>query len=103
MLTSLLALSPDLPVRDTGSAGGLYGPSLFDAFERPFVDSPRERQMRLFAPYVRQLKQPHFACVGRDDGRVVPIAEHAADIVKSARVPLDVRFVDGDHFTSGND
>jgi acetyl esterase/lipase len=100
MLSSLLALSPDLPVKDTGSAGGLYGANLFDHLARPFVDSPSERRMRLFAPYARQLKQPHFACVGDEDGMSRPVVEAVAKVEAQAHLPLVASVVKGDHFAS---
>jgi dienelactone hydrolase len=100
MLSALLALSPDLPVRDTGSAGGLYGPDLFDHMDLPFVDSPTERRLRLFAPYTRQLKQPHFACVGDHDGMVRPVVEAAGAIAAKAHVQLATAVVSGDHLRS---
>jgi pimeloyl-ACP methyl ester carboxylesterase len=99
MLSALLALSPDLSVRDTGGAGGIYGPELFDHMEIPFVDSPTERRLRLFAPWVRQLKQPHFACVGDKDWprRIV---EGLAPVATQAGVPLATSVVPGDHLGS---
>lgn len=68
LIAGLLALYPDLGVKDTGSVGALYDEGLFDedAF-RPFRDSEKERALRVFAPSVDQLRTPHFACVGRQD------------------------------------
>jgi pimeloyl-ACP methyl ester carboxylesterase len=97
MLTSLLALAPSLPVHDTGSVGGLFNHTVFDGNEVPFVDNTRERQMRLFSPYVRQLKQKHFACVGEGDARSRPITEFTGRVAAQARVPLEIRIVPGDH------
>ena len=100
MLSALLALYPDLPVRDTGSAGGLYGPELFDRLRVPFVDSPLERRMRLFAPYAAQQKQPHFACVGDDDGMSRPVVESVAKAAAQAHRPFVASVAKGNHFTS---
>jgi hypothetical protein len=44
MLSAMLSRYPDLPVLDTGSAGGIYGPQVFDGLKRPFVDAPMERR-----------------------------------------------------------
>jgi pimeloyl-ACP methyl ester carboxylesterase len=100
MLSSLLALYPSLPVIDTGSAGGLYGPALFDGLPRPFVDDPIERRMRLFAPYVRQMKQPHFACVGDGDRFPRNVLTEVTTVATSAHLPLETAVVPGNHFGS---
>jgi acetyl esterase/lipase len=100
MLSAMLALYPDLPVLDTGSAGGIYGPGLFDGLTRPFVDSPIERRMRLFAPYVERMKQPHFACVGDADLFPHRIAADTSAVAASRRLPFEMRVVTGNHFSS---
>jgi pimeloyl-ACP methyl ester carboxylesterase len=100
MLASMLALYPDLPALDTGSAGGFYGPALFDSLKRPFVDSPTERRMRLFAPYVAQMKQPHFACVGEGDRFAREVAMQVTSRAHDLHLPLEADVVAGNHFTS---
>jgi dienelactone hydrolase len=99
MLSAMLALYPELPVVDTGSAGGLYPAGLFDALKRPFVDSPEERRLRLFLPYLAQLKHPHFACAGDLDVYPRRTAEQAQAQAAAFHVPLEAKVVAGNHFT----
>jgi dienelactone hydrolase len=100
MLSAMLALYPELPVLDTGSAGGLYPAGVFDALKRPFVDSPEERRLRLFVPYLAQLKHPHFACSGDADTYPRRTAAQAQTQAAGLHVPLETRVVAGNHFTS---
>jgi acetyl esterase/lipase len=99
MLAALLALVPQLGVRMTGSANGIYEPSVFDFQRVPFVDGPLERELRLLGPHVDELASPHLACVGADDPAAVP-AEAAARRAAAASAPLEVLEVPGDHHTS---
>jgi hypothetical protein len=100
MLSALLTLYPELPVVDTGSAGGLYGTGLFDALKRPFVDGPVERRLRLFAPYATQMKHPHFACVGDSDVYPRETSRQVAAVASDKGLPFTRQVVAGDHFRS---
>jgi hypothetical protein len=100
MLSSMLALYADLPALDTGSAGGLYGADLFDALERPFVDSPRERRLRLFAPHAAQLRHPHFACRGERDRPTQQITDQVTRMTSALGLPFETKIVPGNHFES---
>jgi pimeloyl-ACP methyl ester carboxylesterase len=100
MLASMLSLYPDLPVLDTGSAGGLYGPGLFDSLKRPFVDSPLERRMRLFEPYMEAMKHPHYACAGDADPFPRAVAARLAKQATHEHLPFEAVLIPGNHFTS---
>jgi dienelactone hydrolase len=100
MLSSMLTLYADLPVLDTGSAGGLYGPGLFDSLNRPFVDGPLERKLRLFAPYITAMKHPHHACTGDADRYPRETAARLAKQAADEHLPFEHIVVAGDHFGS---
>lgn len=96
MLAALMAFEPTLDARLTGSIDGIYGPELFDHQLLPFVDTPRERELRLALPHIEQLEQPHIALVGRDD-LALASTQAAADRAARAGVPLAAVVVPGDH------
>jgi acetyl esterase/lipase len=96
MLAALLAFEPSLDARLTGSIDGIYGPEIFDYQQLPFVDTPRERELRLALPHIEQLEQPHVALVGRDD-LALASTEAAAKRAARAGVPLEAVVVPGDH------
>jgi acetyl esterase/lipase len=99
MLAALLALVPELGVRLTGSANGIYDAAVFDFQRVPFVDTPLERELRLLGPHVEELACPHLACVGAGDLAVAPAGE-AARRAAVAAVPFEVLTVPGDHYAS---
>jgi dienelactone hydrolase len=96
MLAALMAFEPSLDARLTGSIDGIYGPELFDYQLLPFVDTPRERELRLALPHIEELEQPHVALVGREDLALASTQE-AAKRAARAGVPLEAVIVPGDH------
>lgn len=100
ILSSLLTLLPSSSVVDSGGAGGLYGPSLFGALPVPFEDTAEERRLRLFAPNVKQMRHPHFACSGERDQGTRAVLEQTGRVAAAANLPLETRIVPGDHFES---
>lgn len=96
MLAALMAFEPALDARLTGSIDGIYGPEVFDYQRLPFVDTPRERELRLALPHIEELEQPHVALVGCDD-LALASTEEAAERAARAGVPLEAVVVPGDH------
>lgn len=96
MLAALMAFEPELDVRLTGSIDGIFGSEIFDYQALPFVDSPRERELRLALPHIESLEQPHLALVGRDD-IALESTRAAAERAERAGVPLAAVVVPGDH------
>jgi acetyl esterase/lipase len=101
MLAALMGLVPELGVRMTGSANGIYDASVFDMQPRPFVDDPLERELRLLLPHIEELRHPHVACVGAEDPGVSP-AESAAARAAAAGLPFELVVTPGDHNASLN-
>jgi len=101
-ISALLSLVDDVPVRLTGSAGGLYGPDDFDTWGAfaPFdLSDPVERDLRLLMGNIRHMQRPHYAYVGRADRlqRHLPrIRQEMAD----AGSRLVIFKTEGDHLTS---
>jgi len=71
VVSALVSLFDDCPVRLTGSSGGLYGPGIFakmDKNEVPFDPTdPVECRLRSLIGNVRDMKSRHFAYVGAED------------------------------------
>jgi hypothetical protein len=99
VLSALLTLEPDLPVLDTGSVGGIYQGQVFDFLDLPFKDSDEERKMRLFLPHLRQMRTPHFACVGRKDP-AFDATVLAQKVAERAHLPFEMHEVQGDHVSA---
>ena len=99
MLAVLMSFAPESSVRLSGSVAGIYGPEMFDYQTLPFVDSARERELRLALPHIEELEQPHIAFVGDRDPAARPSAEAGAR-ARAAGVPLEVVEVEGDHASS---
>jgi acetyl esterase/lipase len=103
VLSAILSLYDALPAQHTGSAGGLYGPDLFDALSEtvPFDRrDEREANMRVLIGNIRWMKRPHFAFVGTADRFMKgSTAEREA---KAASTPLTVVELAGDHHSTLN-
>lgn len=102
LISAMLSLRPS-PLRHAASAGGLYGPSLFDidwmldmTKGLPFDRSdPKERSMRVLIGNVRWLQLRHFAYVGAND--LDQDVEHARrEMPEGSR--LTIIIMPGDHF-----
>lgn len=101
VISAVLSLYDDIPVRHGGSAGGLYGVDLFDATARLVPFEPRskdERRMRVLVGNIAWMKRPHYAFVGRED--VLMKASEARAEAASANAPLHVIELPGDHHSS---
>jgi len=96
MLAMLLSFEPELAAHLCGSVAGIYGPEIFDYQRRPFVDTPRERELRLALPHIEQLEQPHIAFVPRADLGRAASAEAGAR-ARAAGAPLETIEIPGDH------
>ena len=103
VISAILSLYGDLPVRHTGSAGGLYGPDLFDAMTTtvPFDRRDgREAKMRVFIGNIRWMKRPHYAYAGMADSFMK--GDTAEGEAKAADAPLIVVELAGDHHSTLN-
>ncbi|MHC4513021.1 MAG: alpha/beta hydrolase family protein [Planctomycetota bacterium] len=101
-VSALLSLLDDVPIRHGGSAGGLYGSTTFDTWERfvPFdLDNPEERQMRLLLGNVHDMQRYHFAYIGRAD-RMQRYLPEARRETAHGGTKLVIFKTGGDHLTS---
>lgn len=99
MLAMLMAFDDPSPAFLAGSIAGIYGPEIFDHQRLPFVDSKRERELRLALPHIEGLRQPHIAFVGVED-MARSASDEAGRRSRAAGAPLEVIYVPGDHSTS---
>jgi len=99
VVSALLSLH-ELSIRHSGSAGGLYGPQLFDWMKKdvPFrLDDSNERGFRVLVGNIAAMKHRHYAVVGKGDpGQAV----EAARIERGPASLLEIIPVDGNHQTS---
>lgn len=70
-VASVLPLLDDVPMRHSGSSGGLYDHATFLAWQFddtvPFENNPMERSVRLLVGNSQFLQRPHYAYLGTDD------------------------------------
>ncbi|MEO1527375.1 MAG: alpha/beta hydrolase fold domain-containing protein [Planctomycetota bacterium] len=95
-LSALLSLLDDVPIKHSGSCGGIYPESIFEKWleQVPFDNTPAERKARLLLGNLPHMRRPHFAFLGEDD----PLHESAE--VDTSGTRLTIETVPGDHFTS---
>jgi acetyl esterase/lipase len=101
IMAAILSLYDDLPLRHTGSAGGLYGTDVFDLVPKTVPFDMRDRQeteLRVLIGNVRWMKRPHFAFVGNADSPMK--SEIGRREAKEANAPLTIVELQGDHHSS---
>ena len=108
-LGALLALMPDLPLRETASVGGIYVPETFQRWagtehNGPLVRFdpavPEEGRLRTLQGNIADLARPHIAYVGRDDPWFHPNVERMREAAEDTGAPFHAEYVDGDHMSS---
>jgi pimeloyl-ACP methyl ester carboxylesterase len=100
-VAALLALWDNVPLRATGSAGGLFPYAVFASWSEmlPFNRRvPLERQLRLLLGNTADMKLPHYAYVGDGDD-LKSVIGPAEEELKTTRAPLSIALVEGDHKT----
>jgi len=101
-VAALLTLRPGLPLRHTGSVGGLYTASVFDDWRDIIPFDPQragERELRLLLGNLRWMRCPHFAFLGGSD-RLLQSREIALRELGATKAQLSIEVVPGDHFSS---
>ena len=94
VISALLSLHEDVPIRFSGSSGGLYGPRLFDAIRDrvPFdLTNPVEREMRVLPGNIRWMKRQHVAFVGDEDFGLragVALAEQELTTIRNPQLTI---------------
>lgn len=108
-LSALLALMPDVPLRETASVGGIYVPETFARWAKtthngPLVrfdpHDPAEGRLRTLAGNMPDLARPHVAYVGRDDTWFHPNIERMREAAAQSGAPFQTEYVPGDHMGS---
>lgn len=101
-ISALLSLHDDVPVRLTGSSGGLYHASMFRRWgdNVPFdANDPEECLLRVLMGNIRDMRRRHCAYMGREDGAEVLFAAARKEDSQS-RGLLSLVVVPGDHHSS---
>ena len=108
-VAAMLSLYPALPLRMSGSCGGIYMPETFGRWAasknnselvRFDAEDPDETQLRVLGPNIAWMVHRHIAYVGEDDPWFV---ENAAVLEKRAWElgrPFERVVVEGDHMGS---
>ncbi len=104
-VTAMLSLIPDLPLKHTGSCGGLYLAETFQLWAEDGIIcfNPldlKECQARILIGNVKWMQRPHYAYVGKDDfviKEAVPILR--AETKQEGKEKLfQCQEIPGDHF-----
>ncbi len=108
-LSALLALLPDLPLRETASVGGIYVPDTFERWSKsahngPLIRfdaaDPDEGRLRTLIGNEADLQRPHVANVGDEDRWFHANVERVRATAESLGTPFEVGYVEGDHMSS---
>ena len=102
MISALLSLLDDVPIRHGGSSGGLYGPArdVWPTGIEPFdANSDEERQMRSLVGNLRDMQRDHYAYIGNTD-MIVSNIERAKREMAGSAGRLHLVELPGDHHTS---
>lgn len=101
-LAGLVALLSDVPVKSTGSAGGVYDEEVFIAWQKagrvPFDPlDPAERRVRVLGPFLREIRRAHHVYAGEQDSGAAEAARTLAARARRLGKPVYVETVPGDH------
>ncbi len=97
-ISALLSLM-DVPIRHSGSSGGMYGPNL-NQMAPPFdTASPAEWQMRSLPANLRWMRRPHYAYLEQADGFWIASLLLIQRERQARRTLLQLTMLPGDHFS----
>ena len=107
-LSALLALHPEVPLRETASVNGIYVPETFVRWSKNanaelvrFDPADRdELELRTLVPNVRDMVRPHVAYIGTEDRWFIPNARRGEDEARRHGKRFEVVLVPGDHMSS---
>lgn len=108
-IAAMLTLYPELPLRRTGSCGGIYVPETFARWAESPTNTDLVRfdpsnlaeiQLRVLGPNVAWMNHPHVAYVGREDPWFATNAQQVLARAWSKGKPFEVIEVEGDHMGS---
>ncbi|MEM7560563.1 MAG: alpha/beta fold hydrolase, partial [Planctomycetota bacterium] len=101
-VSAMLSLLDDVPIRHSGSSGGLYPPAVFDHWSDivPFKATPEARSARLLISNIRLMKRQHFAYLGTEDVMHDAARQAKSEMAGLADPLLELKMVNGDHFSS---
>ncbi|QDT03740.1 Alpha/beta hydrolase family protein [Rubripirellula lacrimiformis] len=99
-VSAMLSLLDQVPIRHSGSSGGLYPPVVFLgwASDVPFNNTPEERMARLLLGNISHMQRDHYAYLGEQDNLRDSIAIAESEAPGESNLHLEI--VPGDHFTS---
>ena len=104
VISSMLSLIKDVPIRHSGSCGGLYNAGHFFLLKDrvPFdLNDPVERELRVLPGNIRWMQRPHFAYYGNKDNNVVRAVNSVRKEIDGQPQPLlHLQEVPGSHLDS---
>lgn len=100
-ISALLSLLEDVPIRHSGSNGGLYNLDTFDEWADicPFYpEHLEERRVRVLVGNIADMKRDHYAFIGRADKSFDPaIIAAEKEMAFEALSKLTIKRVSGNH------
>ena len=101
-ISALVSLADGVPLRSSGSSGGLYTPDIFGiwAGQVPFdYNSYEEMNLRILFTHEDSMQRRHYGWFGASD-RLQKIAAPLYESSIRFKKKLTVQIVPGDHMTS---
>jgi len=108
-VAAMLSLYPELPLRSTGSCGGVYVPETFGRWAKSTGNAklvrfdpsdPAEVQLRTLGPNLAWMVHSHVAYVGEDDPWFIDNAAALEAKAWALGKPFELVMVPGDHMSS---
>jgi hypothetical protein len=104
-ISELTSLSDKKGVLLSGSSGALYPPQVFTSWGDiiPFdLNNKREVFLRTFMLNTKYMERKHIAYLGKDDIDNQLVSTYQK-IISEDKAPLEIKMMDGDHFSSLHD
>lgn len=104
-ISELTSLSDKEGVLLSGSSGSLYPPQVFSSWGdiTPFdLNNKKEIFLRTFILNTKYMERKHIAYLGKDDVDSKLLTSYQK-IIRKNSAPLEIKIIDGDHFSSLND
>lgn len=104
-ISELTSLSGKRGVILSGSSGSLYPPQVFSSWGDiiPFdLNNKKEILLRTFILNTKYMERKHIAYLGKDDVDNELLTAYQKIISKNS-APLEIKIIDGDHFSSLHD
>lgn len=105
-ISLMLSFHNDLPIKISGSCGGLYDPDAIRSFNEsnismPFeINNQKEQDIRLPFQYLNLMSRKHYMYSGNDDEYTQSVKKLVQQVYKNKTIKLEFINVEGNHISS---